>query len=64
MIPPRENSTPTEQAEKLPLLVMDIAQHPVDPNLLFLAYEGLLLHSFIKLCLILIRYPDALGYCE
>jgi len=24
-------------------MVMDIAQHPVDPNLLFLAYEGSLL---------------------
>lgn len=49
MIPPRANSTPTEQEEKLPFLVMDIAQHPVDPNLLFLAYEGLLLQFLIDL---------------
>ena len=38
-----------EQREKLPLLVMDIAQHPGDPNLLFLAYEGLLRQSSIEL---------------
>ena len=55
MIPSRENSTLPEQGERLPLLVMDIVQHPVDTNLLFVAYEGLLLYSFIKLCLILIR---------
>jgi len=30
-------------------MVMDIAQHPVDPNLLFLAYEGSLLQFFIAL---------------
>jgi len=49
MIPPRTNSTATEKEEKPPFLVMDIAQHPVDPNLLFLAYEGLLLQFFVEL---------------
>ena len=46
MVPPRASSTPTVQEDKLPSMVMDIAQHPMDPNLLFLAYEGSLLWHF------------------
>lgn len=53
MIPPRASSAPTEQEEKPTSMVMDIAQHPVDPNLLFLAYEGSLLWFFVEL----VPYP-------